>query len=146
MIPKNTTPTMATPSPAPTCWKVLRAPEAEPASSTGTVARAANIDASVNPTTPATNARRRIDIELAPEKIEPITNRYNQYTDALAQANAEFSEDELGIVARYLEDQLNLLNPRPPDQTAPPPPPPPHQRPPIDTPLARWRSLLSHCP
>lgn len=47
--------------------------------------------------------RRRVNIELVPDKIEPLTNRYGQYTSALDHANAEFSEIELGIVARYLE-------------------------------------------
>lgn len=47
--------------------------------------------------------RRRINIELVTEKIEPIINRYGQYTDTLDQTNAEFTEEELEIVARYLE-------------------------------------------
>lgn len=47
--------------------------------------------------------RRRVNIELNPEKIEPIIGRYGQYTDTLDRTNAEFSEKELGIVARYLE-------------------------------------------
>lgn len=47
--------------------------------------------------------RRRINIELIPEKIAPIISRYGEYTDTLDQTNAEFTEEELGIVARYLE-------------------------------------------
>ncbi|MBO3084045.1 MarR family transcriptional regulator [Cellulomonas sp. zg-ZUI188] len=47
--------------------------------------------------------RRRINIELIPEKIAPIINRYGQYTDTLDRTNAEFTEEELGLVARYLE-------------------------------------------
>lgn len=47
--------------------------------------------------------RRRINIELIPEAIEPVNRRYDQYSDALSDVNANFTEDELGIVARYLE-------------------------------------------
>lgn len=47
--------------------------------------------------------RRRVDIAVDLEKIAPIVSRYGQHTEALYQANAEFTEEELGIVARYLE-------------------------------------------
>ncbi|MBO3090080.1 MarR family winged helix-turn-helix transcriptional regulator [Cellulomonas dongxiuzhuiae] len=47
--------------------------------------------------------RRRINIELVAEMIEPIIGRYDQYTQSLERTDAEFSEDELGVVARYLE-------------------------------------------
>lgn len=47
--------------------------------------------------------RRRVNIELIAEKIEPIIARYDQYTVTLDQTDAEFSEEELGVVARYLE-------------------------------------------
>ncbi|MEV1128787.1 helix-turn-helix domain-containing protein [Agromyces sp. NPDC049794] len=47
--------------------------------------------------------RRRINIELVMDRIEPIIIRYGQFTDALEQTHAEFTEEELGIVARYLE-------------------------------------------
>ncbi|MEE2032268.1 MarR family winged helix-turn-helix transcriptional regulator [Rhodococcus chondri] len=47
--------------------------------------------------------RRQINIEIDMGKIQPIIDRYGRYTDALARADAEFSEEELGIVARYLE-------------------------------------------
>lgn len=47
--------------------------------------------------------RRRVNIELIAEAVEPINSRYAQYSDALDKVHAEFSEEELGIVARYLE-------------------------------------------
>lgn len=47
--------------------------------------------------------RRRINIELIAKAIEPVNSRYEQYADALNDANANFTEEELGIVARYLE-------------------------------------------
>lgn len=47
--------------------------------------------------------RRRINIELIAEAIEPVNSRYEQYADTLNDANANFTEEELGIVARYLE-------------------------------------------
>ncbi|MBF6357346.1 MarR family transcriptional regulator [Nocardia higoensis] len=47
--------------------------------------------------------RRRVNIELDWEQIAPIISRYGQHTETLYQANAEFTEEELGIVARYLE-------------------------------------------
>jgi DNA-binding MarR family transcriptional regulator len=47
--------------------------------------------------------RRRVNIELVMDRIEPIIIRYGQFTDALEQTHAEFTEEELGIVARYLE-------------------------------------------
>lgn len=47
--------------------------------------------------------RRRVNIDLLPEKIQPIIDRYAQYSATLDEANAEFSEDELELVARYLE-------------------------------------------
>jgi DNA-binding MarR family transcriptional regulator len=47
--------------------------------------------------------RRRVNIELDMQRIEPIISRYGEYSDALDRANAEFSEDELDTVARYLE-------------------------------------------
>jgi len=47
--------------------------------------------------------RRRINIELIEEAIEPVNRRYDQYAAALSDVNANFSEEELGIVARYLE-------------------------------------------
>ncbi|WGW12525.1 MarR family transcriptional regulator [Saxibacter everestensis] len=47
--------------------------------------------------------RRRINIELIAEKIAPIISRYEKYTDTIDRTNAEFTEEELGTVARYLE-------------------------------------------
>jgi DNA-binding MarR family transcriptional regulator len=47
--------------------------------------------------------RRRVNIELVPEKVDPIIDRYEQYSDVLDRINTGFSEDELGLVARYLE-------------------------------------------
>jgi DNA-binding MarR family transcriptional regulator len=47
--------------------------------------------------------RRRINIELVAEKIAPINSRYGQYSETLDLANADFSEGELSVVARYLE-------------------------------------------
>lgn len=47
--------------------------------------------------------RRRINIELIAEAVEPINNRYAQYSDALEEVHTKFSEKELGIIARYLE-------------------------------------------
>jgi DNA-binding MarR family transcriptional regulator len=47
--------------------------------------------------------RRRINIELVTDKIAPIISRYGQYSDTLDLANADFSEGELSVVARYLE-------------------------------------------
>lgn len=47
--------------------------------------------------------RRRINIELVADKIVPIISRYGQYSDTLGQANADFSEEELSVVTRYLE-------------------------------------------
>ncbi|MGY4856361.1 MarR family winged helix-turn-helix transcriptional regulator [Cryobacterium sp. AP23] len=47
--------------------------------------------------------RRRINIELITAKIAPVISRYEEYTDALDRTNAEFTEEELGTVARYLE-------------------------------------------
>ncbi|MCM0638927.1 MarR family winged helix-turn-helix transcriptional regulator [Cellulomonas wangsupingiae] len=53
--------------------------------------------------------RRRINIELVAERIEPIIGRYDQYTQSLERTDAEFSEDELGIVARYLEQTASTF-------------------------------------
>ncbi len=47
--------------------------------------------------------RRRINIELVPAEVDKIVGHYEQYTEALDDLNAEFSEEELGLVARYLE-------------------------------------------
>jgi DNA-binding MarR family transcriptional regulator len=47
--------------------------------------------------------RRRINIELVGDKIAPIIGRYGQYSDSLDLANADFSEEDLSVVARYLE-------------------------------------------
>jgi DNA-binding MarR family transcriptional regulator len=47
--------------------------------------------------------RRRINIELVADKIAPINSRYGQYSETLDLANADFSEGELSVVARYLE-------------------------------------------
>lgn len=47
--------------------------------------------------------RRKINIELVPEKVDRIAGHYDQYSDALDHINANFSEDELDLVARYLE-------------------------------------------
>lgn len=47
--------------------------------------------------------RRRINVELIPEKIEPLMNHYSQYVENLARVNENFADDELEIVARYLE-------------------------------------------
>lgn len=47
--------------------------------------------------------RRRINIELVADKIAPIISRYGQYSDTLDLANADFSDEELSVVARYLE-------------------------------------------
>ena len=47
--------------------------------------------------------RRRINIELVADKIAPIISRYGQYSNTLDLANADFSEEELSVVARYLE-------------------------------------------
>lgn len=47
--------------------------------------------------------RRRINVELIPEKIEPLINQYGEYIEHLARVNDNFTEDELEIVARYLE-------------------------------------------
>jgi|SRR5690625_203486 len=49
------------------------------------------------------NDRRRVNIELIAEAIESVNERYEQYADALNDVNARFTEEELGIVARYLE-------------------------------------------
>ena len=47
--------------------------------------------------------RRKVNIELVPEKVDTIIGHYEQYSDGLARINSDFSEDELGLVARYLE-------------------------------------------
>lgn len=47
--------------------------------------------------------RRKVRIELVAERIDAITSQYDQYTDVLEGINSEFTEKELGVVARYLE-------------------------------------------
>ena len=47
--------------------------------------------------------RRRINVELIPERIAPLINHYGQYIEHLARVNDNFAEEELEIVARYLE-------------------------------------------
>ncbi|HLS77931.1 MAG TPA: MarR family transcriptional regulator [Nocardia sp.] len=47
--------------------------------------------------------RRRINIEVDGAATAPVIARYGQYTEILERANAEFTEAELDIVARYLE-------------------------------------------
>jgi len=47
--------------------------------------------------------RRKVNIELVPEKVDTIIGHYEQYSDALDRINSDFSEDELGLIARYLE-------------------------------------------
>lgn len=47
--------------------------------------------------------RRKVNIELVPEKVDTIIGHYEQYSDGLDRINSDFSEDELGLVARYLE-------------------------------------------
>ena len=43
------------------------------------------------------------------EKIAPIIERYREYGDTLSQANAGFSDEELDVVARYLEATNNTF-------------------------------------
>lgn len=47
--------------------------------------------------------RRKVRIELVADKIDSVIGRYDQYTDVLEGINSEFTEKELGVVARYLE-------------------------------------------
>jgi DNA-binding MarR family transcriptional regulator len=47
--------------------------------------------------------RRRTRRELVPERIRPIVEHDDQYSTAHADINAEFTPEELGVVARYLE-------------------------------------------
>lgn len=47
--------------------------------------------------------RRRVNIELMMDKIDPIIGYYGRYAELMEQVNAGFSGQELGIVARYLE-------------------------------------------
>ena len=49
------------------------------------------------------NDRRKVNIKLVPEKVDTIIGHYKQYSKALDRINSGFSEDELGLVARYLE-------------------------------------------
>lgn len=47
--------------------------------------------------------RRKVRIELVDDKIAAISGQYDQYTDVLEGINSEFTEEQLGVVARYLE-------------------------------------------
>ena len=47
--------------------------------------------------------RRRMRIELDSERVDAVVRRYAQYSEHLDSVNAEFSADELDVVARYLE-------------------------------------------
>lgn len=47
--------------------------------------------------------RRRTQIELIDEAIEPLHNFYGKNTDRFKEFNKEFSADDLKIVATYLE-------------------------------------------
>lgn len=47
--------------------------------------------------------RRKVRIELVTDKIDAIAGQYDQYTDVLDGINTEFTEKELGVIARYLE-------------------------------------------
>lgn len=53
--------------------------------------------------------RRRINVELVMERIDPIIERYREYGERLSQANAGFSDEELNVVARYLEETNNTF-------------------------------------
>ncbi len=47
--------------------------------------------------------RRRTNLELAHERIAPIVDHYAQLSTAHADINEEFTDEELDVVARYLE-------------------------------------------
>lgn len=47
--------------------------------------------------------RRKVNIELVPEKVDTVVGHYEQYSEVLDRINSDFSEDELGLIARYLE-------------------------------------------
>lgn len=47
--------------------------------------------------------RRRINIALNSERVQQVQARYAEFSHALQRVNDDFTDSELGVVARYLE-------------------------------------------
>lgn len=47
--------------------------------------------------------RRKTNIQLVADNVDTIISHYDQFSEGLDRTNSTFSEDELLIVARYLE-------------------------------------------
>lgn len=53
--------------------------------------------------------RRSARLELDMTKVQPLIDRYAQYTSHLEQVNADYSEAQLGLIADYLERTNRLF-------------------------------------
>jgi DNA-binding MarR family transcriptional regulator len=56
---------------------------------------------------PADRRSARLELDMA--KVQPLIDRYGEYVAHLEKVNADFTDDQLGLIADYLERTSRLF-------------------------------------